>query len=941
MKKGRKGNSFGRWVVCLAVFMMGFICLGNGRLSAASEKQGNQTKRVVKVGYLEAPGICEKDQYGNYTGLTVDYLNEIAKYTNWEYEFVPTTSDTFMKDMADGKFELLGGTYYAKELETLFAYPKYSMGSSRAALLCLKDNGSIKSYELNTLNGKTIGVYDKAEEKIRRLKDFLKINDLNCKLKYYKMKDLSKNGDLYKYLENKEVDLLLGNELENNKNFRLAASFDAQPYYIVTNPGNKEILNGLNTAMEKISDADPEFGQEQYEKNFKDLKKLSSVYFSKEEKNYIAEKKTVSVAVVSKRHPFYCIQDKKDHHDGIVPEILEKVSEFSELKFTYITADTYEEAIRLVETGKADILGAYLDTEKEAREDNLVLSSAYIQLNNIVLRNKSVNYPSDGLKAGILAGRSLPDGIKAKEVKSYKDPTAMITALNQGEVDFVYGLAASMEQEMQNHRYANVVPVTAVNNNMGIAFALIKPADTQLLSILNKSINSMSSEEKNTILNRNLVSIGSTLSLKDYIYAEPIIAVGMLTALILVIAAGVILVFKTKMKNKLIQSELEKAEAKSKAKSEFLSQMSHEIRTPMNAITGLTDLVRMEEELPERVEEKLQKIHASSQYMLALINDILDMSKIENGKMSIESEEFSLTELLDGIKEMMDEQSREKQLSLKFVKDFEHEWLVGDPIRLRQVLTNILSNAFKFTKPGGSVILTVREGSTDAQSAEYFFSIKDTGVGIAPEKQSQIFEAFEQVGTNSTKSEGTGLGLPISASIVSAMGGQLKVESQIGKGSEFYFSICLSLGKEKAQCREKKNSDLPRFQNVRILLAEDNDLNAEIVEELLKLEGAETERASDGQEAIERFTASETGWFQLILMDIKMPRKNGYEAAVEIRESGHADAQNIPIIAMTANSFKEDMEAAFESGMNGFVPKPVDIQYLNKILEENLRNQMD
>ena len=245
MKKKSRQKLFGRGVVCLAVLLISFLCLGNSLTSAASgKKEKTQSKRVVNVGFLETTGLCEKDEYGNYTGLTVDYLNEIAKYTNWEYEFVPTTGETFMQDMAAGKFEVLGGTYYAKELESLFAYPKYSMGSSRAALLCLKDNNKIKSYELSTLNGKTIGVFDKAEEKIRRLKDYLKINGLNCKLKYYGTKDLSRKGDLYSFLEDKEVDLLMGNELENNKNFRLAASFDAQPYYIVTNTGNKEILDG-------------------------------------------------------------------------------------------------------------------------------------------------------------------------------------------------------------------------------------------------------------------------------------------------------------------------------------------------------------------------------------------------------------------------------------------------------------------------------------------------------------------------------------------------------------------------------------------------------------------------------------------------------------------------------------------------------------------------
>lgn len=226
-----------RAAVCLSVLLISIIFLGNHWSFEASEKETEQTdQRVVKVGFLETPGICEKDKYGNYTGLTPDYLNEIAKYTNWEYEYVPTTADTFIQDLADGKYDVLGGAYYAKELEPYFAYPKYSMGSSRAGLLCLKEDNRIKSYELNTLNGKTIGVYEKADEKIRRLKDFLKINNIKCRLKYYGPKDLSESGDLYKYLLNKEVDLLLGNELEENPDFRLAASFDAQPYYLVTSP---------------------------------------------------------------------------------------------------------------------------------------------------------------------------------------------------------------------------------------------------------------------------------------------------------------------------------------------------------------------------------------------------------------------------------------------------------------------------------------------------------------------------------------------------------------------------------------------------------------------------------------------------------------------------------------------------------------------------------
>ena len=929
-----------RAAVCLSVLLISIIFLGNHWSFAASEKKTEQTdQRVVKVGYLETPGICEKDKYGNYTGLTPDYLNEIAKYTNWEYEYVPTTADTFIQDLADGKYDVLGGAFYAKELEPYFAYPKYSMGSSRAGLLCLKEDNRIKSYELNTLNGKTIGVYEKADEKIRRLKDFLKINNIKCRLKYYGPKDLSESGDLYKYLLNKEVDLLLGNELEENPDFRLAASFDAQPYYLVTSPKNKEILNGINSALEKIQDADPGFEKEKYEENFKDRQKISSVYLTKEEEKYIAAKKSVSVAVVADWHPFYCKQNTTDHHDGIIPEMLEEISDFSGLKFTYVTADSYEEAIRLVQEGKADIMGFFLDTEADARKNDLVLTSAYVSLNNIVIRNKSENFPSDGMEAGVLKGRTLPDEIKAKRVKYYKDAEEIISALNKGKVDFVYGLAASMEQEMQNHRYNNVVPVTGVNINMGVSFALAGPADTNLLSILNKSINNVTSDERNTILNRNLVSFGTSFSFKDYIYANPIAVLCLLAVIMLMAAAAFILTYRSKMRSRIMQSELEKAEAKSRAKSEFLSQMSHEIRTPMNAITGLTDLLRMEEKLPDGAREKLQKIHASSQYMLSLINDILDMSKIENGKLNIEPEDFSLTELLDGLIEMMEVQAEEKQIQFEFVREIEHDFVTGDPIRLRQVLTNLLSNAFKFTKHGGRVTLTVREEHRDVNTGKYFFSVKDNGIGIAQDRQKQIFEAFEQLGASSARSEGTGLGLPISSSIIKAMGGNLMVESQTGKGSEFYFRLCLPTGKDSTNYRSENALELRQFHDIRILVAEDNDLNAEIVKELLEMEGASAERAVNGQEAVERFLSGEQGRYQLILMDIKMPLKNGYEAAEEIRKSSHPDAETVPIIAMTANSFKEDMDAAFASGMNGFVPKPIDIGYLNQVMEENLKKE--
>lgn len=276
-----------------------------------------------------------------------------------------------------------------------------------------------------------------------------------------------------------------------------------------------------------------------------------------------------------------------------------------------------------------------------------------------------------------------------------------------------------------------------------------------------------------------------------------------------------------------------------------------------------------------------------------------------------------------------------------------HSSIDGDPVRLRQVLVNLLSNAIKFTPKGGLVQILVHETDSDTETASFLFSVKDNGVGIPLEYQKRIFDSFEQLGSSVSRSEGTGLGLPISSSIVQAMGGKLELHSIPDKGSEFFFLLRFPL----SQCTQEtpKLSPAPdhmetghaetvSLKGVRILLAEDNDLNAEIAVELLQMWGAQVDRACNGQEALDLFTGGPAGQYQAILMDIRMPVMDGLDATVNIRSSSHPDSASVPIIAMTANSFKEDSDAAAKAGMTGFVSKPVDMDYLLKVLGENIRN---
>ena len=930
-------------LVTAAVAAAALLTVAGDTAALAAE----ENSRVIKVAFAPVPGLTEIGEDGSRRGLVVDYLNEIAKYTNWEYEYIDTDGDHMIGEFLEGKYDLMGGTYYSPGFEEYFAYPDYNIGYSRSVLMARLDDGSINSYDLRSLNGKTIGAYGRAVENIRRLREYLSMQGLDCEIRTYSIEQLTADGKLYPFLENGEVDLLLGNGFENPAEFRIIASFESQPYYIVTNLGNQEVLDGMNMALEKIADSNPDFSAKRYAENFQNEGAVD-ISLSEAEKDYVRNRDAVTVVVPESYHPLFCLDSSECLHRGVVPDILDEISAFTGLTFTYVYSDTYSGAVRMVRQGEADILCFYTGTEEGSARQGLTLTSPYVDMNNIVVRNKMSTYPDDGLVCAVVEGQTLPAGIAAARVRTYPTVTDALAAVNGGRADFIYGLASRLERDIQHYHFSNLVPVIPAHDRSDLSFALRRPSDPDLLTILNKAINSLSSQERAAILDRNMISTGtSQLSLLEIIYANPVTFITVLTLFLLVLVVSVLGVYRARMRSALMQSSLEKAEAESRAKGEFLSRMSHELRTPMNAVVGLTDLTSMMEGVPDHVQENLSKLRASSQYMLDLINDILDMSRIDSGKLSLASEPFSLERMLGEIQTMMESEAQRRGLTYTLEKKIVNSGLLGDAIRLRQVLTNLLSNAFKFTPAGGTVCLQVtQEDGTDAQAsgtdaqASFTFRVTDNGVGITQEDQKRIFESFEQVGTSRSKSQGTGLGLPISCSIVQKMGGELQVKSQPGHGSEFSFTVILPLsksGEDLGRAQDGLRED-KLLEGVNILLAEDNDLNAEIAAQLLELQGAAVYRSADGRQTLERFSGSRPGEFKIILMDIQMPGMNGLEAARAIRALDRPDAAAIPIVAMTANTFKEDVDAAMDAGMNGFIPKPLDVSYLYRLLRELLHD---
>ncbi len=377
-----------------------------------------------------------------------------------------------------------------------------------------------------------------------------------------------------------------------------------------------------------------------------------------------------------------------------------------------------------------------------------------------------------------------------------------------------------------------------------------------------------------------------------------------------------------------------KTTLESRAKSDFLSRMSHEIRTPMNAIMGMTAIVLgHKENMTSEVENCLKKIDVSSKYLLSLINDILDMSKIESGKMTIENICFSLEEVIGRIETIISVQTAAKGIRFDINMNITNALVMGDPLKLNQVLMNIIGNAVKFTDRGGITLTVVEAETATPDLVSVYFSVRDTGIGIKKENLAKIFNSFEQEDVSTTRRYGgTGLGLAISSNLVGMLGGKLEVESEEGSGSTFFFTLPYKLaGKDMLPDggKEKKAVD---FNNKTILLAEDDELNVEIAATLLGREGMKVESAENGKVAVEKFEASESGYYDAILMDIRMPVMDGLDAAKNIRRSSHPDAKKIPIVAMTANAFDEDMKKSVESGMNGHLSKPIDMNKVREIL---------
>ena len=832
---------------------------GTQGADAGGEDQG----RLVRVAFPQAEGLSMVDEKGRRSGVFYDWLVEIAKYTGWRYEFVEGGVDELVKQTMTGGVDLMGGMFYREQLDESLDYSVFSMGSNRSLVIGSSDDESVVGFDLRSLDGKTIGAYANATEKIRRLENFLEFNGLDCTVLRL---------DLASYescLDDGTADLMLGSDVEMRDGCKVVAEFDGEPHYLAV-PEGSDLMAGVDEAMRQIYAADPNFSRSLYNRYFPD-DYASPIAFSEADRAYVAQAGEVRVAVTAGQYPLYYERDGS--YQGIAKDVLDRIAERTGLSFRFVRAGNYQEALDLVAAGEADVAGCFMDDEQAAGERGLVLTKGYATLGEVVFRSKFSAQSSGGPVVAQLEGRAAPKEQEGSEVVWLPTYADCLEAVNTGRADLTSMPASFAECLFTERSYGNVAPATADHSETSFSLALPRPVDSGLYSVLSKAVNSFSDEELEALYSRNAVALGNrSATVESFVSDNPLLVVVLSLVFFLLVGTIAIIVTGSKVRSRMMALKLEKAEETGQAKADFLSRMSHEIRTPMNAIIGLSNVASLSGEATPAIRSDLERINTSAQFLLSLVNDILDMSKIQNDKMHIEVAPLRLASLASRLESMFGIQAQERDISLKVVCETDAV-VVADDVRLQQVLANLLSNAFKFTDAGGTISLSIEETGCGGDGLEptYRFSVADDGAGIRPEDLERIFDSFEQAAENHRNAQGTGLGLAISSNLVRLMGGKLEVESQVGAGSEFHFALQLPSGRPEDLDAQGVDDPAPRsLAGTRALLAEDNDLNAEIAAALLDMEGVAVDRAANGREAVDLFASAEPGCY-LSLIHISSP----------------------------------------------------------------------
>lgn len=924
----------------LAAFMA--VCMMCGIFGVTQVSAGE--KRIIRIGYIDYAGFITETEDGSYTGYGVEYLNKIAKYTGWEYEYVHDTWENHLQSLKNGDIDFLCHAQKTPEREEEYLFSKYSIGTESSVLYVREEDDRYYYNDFEAFDGMKIAIMENSFQNAE-FSEYAEKKGFDFTFVSYQTQE-----DCFAALDAGNVDAVAMGSLALRPEYKIVCRFGSDPFYFMTGQENQELLNELDDTLGQITVTGSSFQSDLYEKYYGDATAEQEVTLTRGETEYIENADVITIAFIPSRKPFSYINEDGEL-TGIIVDIMRLVEERSGLTFKYVMMPQEMRTIDyLEENPDTFIAGIMVDNPAFQNEPYLLSEQMYADDVSLVCRNgMSYEIDADNQTYTLAIPSSymaLEDYIMRNypqfEIVPCQDTKECLHMVLDGKVDFAAQNVNVLEPYLADPHYEglNVIPTFFMQENMGV-ISLDSEEHQMITSIINRCLDSVTSKEIAQFSVDHMVANAYRPSWQDMLYKfrYPFIAIGFLLLLVLALMECFIILrrrnyHRLEEKNQQLAMAVAQANHANQAKSQFLARMSHEIRTPMNAIVGLTELAKHRKEEPQQIEEYLDKIETSSQILLGIINDVLDMSAIESDKMKIAQEPFVLREILDSIYTVYSTQCRQKGIEFEMNADAVRDnFLEGDGLRLNQVLLNLISNAYKFTPKGGRITVTVTELSGQGEKAYYKFMIEDTGEGMTQEMLGRLFMPFEQEAADTAqKHGGSGLGLSIAKNLVELMGGSISCQSEKGKGTTFAVSIPFALNAD-AVIKSRRTEDEYDFEGRRVLLAEDTEINAEIAKELLELVNMHVDHAWNGREAVEMFAAAEPGTYTAILMDVQMPIMNGYEAVTAIRALEHPDSEVIPIYAMTANAFSEDIGAALNAGMNGHIAKPIDTKILYEILQ--------
>ena len=909
-----------------------------------------ETKKVIRIGSFEDT-FDYVDQNGVRRGYGYELMQALAGYTGWKFEYVKCDWSNCFDKLENGEIDIMGDISYTDERAQKMLFSDDPMGEEKYILYADLSNMDIGTSDFKFMDGKRIGVLMDTEPEIM-LTEWENKNGIHTE-----HVNVYNNDDVEEKLANHEIDgfVSLEESIWSEQGISSVTTIGKSGIYFVINKERSDIKTELDWAMRQLEQDSPFFKADLYKKYFTlDYNQI----LTGEEKSWLEEHGSIRIGFLSNDPAIFSMDEETGKLTGTLAEYVSYAKDClgnQTLKFDMQTYDDYNEMIQALQDREIDmIFYASRNPDFAEKKGYALTNTAWTYSLMAVTDEKNfdenevytvaVPKEKDTLKQHIAF--SYPQW-KLVDCDSLEDAADMV--IHEKADCFLMGASQAMTYD--NSQNFKSVPLT---KTMEACFA-VKSGEGIFLSILNKTLKTMPSD----MLTSALAIYDSTadkVTFSDFAKDNLLsffAAAGLLTLTII----SIILVFLRKARkaeavaklaandtqklNDKLEIALKKAEDASLAKTNFLNNMSHDIRTPMNAILGYAQLMEnelKEKELPVTLEH-LEKLQQSGNLLLSIINNVLDMARIESGRMELDENYCRIEDVWKTLFAVFDEKARKKNIALHYTINVEHEHILTDTTKVKEILVNILSNAIKYTPVGGSVMVDMDELPCD--ESEYMIvriRVSDTGIGMSADYQTKIFEAFtREQNTTKSKIAGSGLGMSIVKKYVELLGGTITVESELGKGSTFTVTLRHRIADESYYVK-KHIEDLETGSEIlkgrKILLAEDNDLNAEIAEAILEHAGLKIERVEDGIQCVNRIMEMPAGTYDMILMDIQMPRMDGYKATQAIRRLPDKDKACIPIIAMTANAFEEDKREAIAVGMNGHITKPIQVDKLLSTLAE-------